>query len=385
VIFPVGKRLVFVGGGHAHLTSLKDLSAFTKRGHEVVLISPSPYHYYSGMGPGMLSGIYRPWEVRFHIKKLVEHQGATFIKDKAIKIDPGRRLLFLSSGEKMNYDIVSFNTGSEVPFESLIPTPGENVVTVKPVVNLLKAQHIILEAIRNNKALNFVVVGGGPAGVEISANLWRLVNENHGKGEITLIGGKRLLGDAPGKVRRLALESLTRRGLKIVEGTYVKAIENGVVSLSDGRGVAFDMTFVAIGIRPSSLFLDSGLPTAADGGLLVNAHLQSIAYPNIFGGGDCISLEGYSLAKVGVYAVRENPILYHNLLSALEGGKMMTFEPQKHFLLIFNMGDGQGIFWKKNWAWGGRFAFLLKDYIDRAFMRKFQVSGELDEKFDRIE
>jgi NADH dehydrogenase FAD-containing subunit len=385
VIFPVGKRLVFVGGGHAHLTSLKDLSGFTKHGHEVVLITPSPYHYYSGMGPGMLSGIYRPWEVRFHIKKLAEQQGATFIKDKVVKIDPNRRLLFLSSSEKVNYDIVSFNTGSEVPVESLILTPGENVVTVKPVVNLLKAQHIILEAIRKNKALNFVVVGGGPAGVEISANLWRLLNENHGNGKITLIGGKRLLGDAPGKVRHLALESLTRRGLKIVEGTYVKAIENGVVSLSDGREVVFDLTFVAIGIRPSSLFLDSGLPTAADGGLLVNSYLQSVAYPNIFGGGDCISLVGHSLAKVGVYAVRENPILYHNLLSALEGGKMIPFEPQKHFLLIFNMGDGRGIFWKKNWAWKGRLAFLLKDYIDRKFMRNFQVSGELDERFDSIE
>jgi NADH dehydrogenase FAD-containing subunit len=385
VIFSVGKRLVFVGGGHAHLTSLKHVSGFKKRGHEVVLISPSPYHYYSGMGPGMLSGIYRPWEVRFHIKKLAEHQGATFIKDKVIKIDPGRHLLFLSSGESVSYDIVSFNTGSEVPVESLVPTPGENVVTVKPVVNLLKAHHIILEAIGSNKALNFVVVGGGPAGVEISANLWRLLNENHGKGEITLIGGKRLLGDAPGKVRRLVLESLTRRGVKIIEGTHVKAVKNGTVSLSDGREVAFDLTFIAIGIRPSSLFLDSGLPAAADGGLLVNSYLQNVAFPNIFGGGDCISLEGHSLAKVGVYAVRENPILYHNLLSSLEGWKMKAFEPQKHFLLIFNMGDGQGIFWKKNWAWGGRLAFLLKDYIDRTFMRKFQVSGELDERFDSIE
>jgi len=381
----VGKRLVFVGGGHAHLTSLKDLSRFRKRGHEVVLISPSPYHYYSGMGPGMLSGIYRPWEVRFHIKKLAERQGATFIKDKVIKIDPGRHLLFLSSGESVSYDIVSFNTGSEIPVESLITTQRENIVTVKPVVNLLKARHIILGAITSNKALNFVVVGGGPAGVEISANLWRLLNENQGKGEITLIGGKRLLGDAPGKVRHLALESLTRRGLKIVEGTYVKAIENGVVGLSDGRKVAFDLTFVAIGIHPSSLFMDSGLPTAVDGGLLVNSYLQSVAYPNIFGGGDCISLEGHSLAKVGVYAVRENPLLYHNLLSALEGGKMMTFKPQKYFLLIFNMGDGQGIFWKKNWVWEGRLAFLLKDYIDRRFMRNFQVSGELDERFDKME
>ena len=49
----MGKKLVFVGGGHAHLTSLKNLSAFRKRGHDVFLVGPSPYHYYSGMGPGM--------------------------------------------------------------------------------------------------------------------------------------------------------------------------------------------------------------------------------------------------------------------------------------------------------------------------------------------
>jgi NADH dehydrogenase FAD-containing subunit len=107
-----------------------------------------------------------------------------------------------------------------------------------------------------------------------------------------------------------------------------------------------------------------------------------VAYPDIFGGGDCISLEERSLAKVGVYAVRQNPILFHNLLAALEGGKMAVFKPQKDFLLIFNMGNGQGIFWKKNWVWENRFAFLLKDYIDRRFMRTFQVSGELGEKND---
>ena len=107
--------------------------------------------------------------------------------------------------------------------------------------------------------------------------------------------------------------------------------------------------------------------------------------PRFLGGGDCVSLEGNTLAKVGVYAVRENRILFHNLLAVLEGGKMEVFKPQKEFLLIFNMGDGKGIFWKKNWVWESRLAFLLKDYIDRKFMRTFQVSGELDEKSEVIE
>jgi len=381
----VGKHLVLVGGGHAHLTSLKALLTFKNRGHQVTLISLSPYHYYSGMGPGLLSGIYQPWEVRFHVKRLAENQGATFIKDKVIKIDPDQKLLLLSSGETVTYDVVSFNTGSEVPMESLTASPGENVMPVKPIINLLKIRRFLIEAIKENKVMNLVVIGGGPAGTEISANLWRLFQENRGKGKITLLGGRRLLGDAPDKVRSLVLNSLVDRGVTVIEGTYAKAIDSGVVTLSDGRKVFFDVALVAIGTRPPSLFRDSGLPTSADGGLLVNAHLQCVRYADIFGGGDCVSLEGQSLARVGVYAVRENPILYHNLLAALEGGNMLTFEPQKFFLLILNMGNGQGIFWKKNRVWKSRLAFLFKNYIDRKFMRKFQTSGELNEQNDSDE
>ena len=188
------------------------------------------------------------------------------------------------------------------------------------------------------------------------------------------------MGDAPGKVRSLVLNSLAGRGVNVIEGAYAKTIGNGIVTLSDGRKVLLDLALVAIGTRPPSLFRDSGLPTSADGGLLVSPRLQSVRYADIFGGGDCISLEGHSLPRVGVYAVRENPILRHNLLAALEGTSLLTFEPQRFFLLILNMGNGQGIFWKKNRVWKSRLAFLLKDYIDRKFMRKFQVSGELSEQ-----
>ena len=381
----MGKRVVFVGGGHAHLTSLKNLPRFGQRGHRATLISSSPYHYYSGMGPGMLSGIYHPRQARFHVKKLAEDRGATFIQGKVIGVDPLQRLLSLDSGEKIGYDLVSFNTGSEVPLEALARVPAGNLFPVKPVLNLLLARQAIRQAIRGNGVLHFVVVGGGPAGVEVAGNLLRLLHESRGKGEIALIAGKGLLGDAPAKVQRLARESLTRRGVEVIEGSHVKAVEKGRVTLDDGRRFDTDFAFIAVGIQLRTLFRDSGIPVGPDGGLLVNSSLQSVAHPDIFGGGDCISLEGNPLAKVGVYAVRENPVLYHNVLAALEKGKMEAFTPQKEFLLILNMGNGRGIFWKKNWIWEGRLAFLLKDYIDRKFMRTFQISGELDEQSGNIE
>jgi NADH dehydrogenase FAD-containing subunit len=379
----MGKHLVLVGGGHAHLTVLSNLARYIERGHSVTLIGPSPYHYYSGMGPGLLSGIYRPQDVRFHVKKMAEERGAVFIEDKVVRISPVERILALQSGKQVVYDIVSFNTGSEVPLSGLVSEPQGNIVPVKPVLNLLLARRLITPLLKK-KPMNFIVAGGGPAGVEVTANLWRLVNENRGKAAIRLIAGRKLLAGLPEKVRSLALRSLTDRGIAVTEETHVRTMTPEEIRLTDGSSHPFDVAFMALGVQPSRLFVDSGIPTGPDGGLLVNSFLQSVAHPEMFGGGDCVSFAEQPLAKVGVYAVRQNPILLHNLLAALEGREMKAFMPQKDYMLIFNMGNGRGILWKKSFVWQGRLAFLLKDYIDRKFMRKFQVTGEAEEKEQEV-
>jgi len=375
----MGKHLVFIGGGHAHLTALVRLKEYIQRGHKVTLISPSPHQYYSGMAPGMLSGIYRPQEVRFHVRKLAEDRGAEFIGDSVNAFHPRERVLSLKSGGKIPYDVASFNTGSEVPAEKFLSAKMENVFPVKPVIHILSGRRFILNA-PPGSLKRLLVVGGGPAGVELTANLSRLLQGRKDSGKILLIGGTRLLSGYEEKVRVLASNFYRARGIEVLEGTHVKEFSGNGVTLQDGRSLRFDAAFLAMGIRPSPIFKESGVPVGEGGELLVDSLLRSPAYPEIFGGGDCIALEGARLAKVGVYAVRQNPILFHNLMAALEGGSMQPFFPQKDFLAILNMGYGRGILWRKGFVWEGRLAFLLKDYIDRSFMKKFQVSGELDEE-----
>ena len=375
----MGKHLVFVGGGHAHLTALVRLKEYIRRGHKVTLISPSPYQYYSGMAPGMLSGIYRPQEVRFHVRKLAEDRGAEFIADAVTALHPRERVLSLKSGEKVPYDVASFNTGSEVPAEKYLSLRAENVFPVKPVIHFLSGRRFILNAPAGSLK-RFLVVGGGPAGVELAANLSRLLQERKDAGKIILIGGTRLLSGYEEKVRSLASQFFRVHGIEVLEKTHVKDFRRNEATLQDGRSLEFEAAFLAVGIRPAPLFKESGLPVGEGGELLVDSYLRSPAYPEIFGGGDCIALQGARLAKVGVYAVRQNPILFHNLLAALEGGLLQPFIPQKDFLAILNMGYGRGILRSGGWVYEGRLAFLLKDYIDRSFMKKFQVSGELEEK-----
>jgi NADH dehydrogenase FAD-containing subunit len=227
--------------------------------------------------------------------------------------------------------------------------------------------------------VTLAVIGGGPAALELACNLWRLVREERGKARIMVLGGKKFLGRFPERLRQMALTSLTSRAMEVVEGAYVTRSDGGVAVLSDGRSFSFDCVLVAMGVKPPQLFQASGLPTDEEGGLSVNQYLQTAAYPEVFGGGDCIGFTPRRLDKVGVYAVRENPVLAHNLLAALGGGSLTPFVPQHSYLLIFNLGDGTGIFYRNNMVWKGRLAFRLKSFIDRQFMRKFQVSGELSE------
>lgn len=373
----MGRRLVIVGGGHAHLTALLRLSEFTGQGHRVTVISPDPHHYYSGMGPGMLSGLYRPRQLRINVRKMAEERGAVFIEESAVRIEAGIRTVLLESGRSVGYDVASFNTGSGVSMDSAATVSGR-VIPVKPIVNLYRARREILGEL-DLRELKLTVAGGGAAGVEIAANLWRLVQQGRHGAEITLIGGGRLLGRFPDRVRSLALRSLEQRDIRVLEGVRVSGVEEGRTVLSDGSVLRHDFAFLAMGVSPSGIFADSGLATGEDGGLLVDSFLRCTAYPEIHGGGDCVSLEGNPLAKVGVYAVRQGPVLFHNLMAALEGGEPRRFDPGGPYLLIMNMGDGTGIMWKKELVQEGRAAFLLKDYIDRRFIRKFQVSGEQGE------
>jgi len=371
----MGKHLVLAGGGHAHLTLLDRLTEITAEGHRVTVIGPSPYHYYSGMGPGMLGGLYTPVQIRFATEQIVIRGGGTFLPDKVVRIDPERRRLFLAGGETMAYDLLSVNVGSFVP-DTLRSGPGQDIFSVKPIENLLAARQRILRKLTadDTAVVTVAVVGGGPAAAEIAGNARDLAPAGDRSGlAVRLLAGDGLLKGFPEAVRRRVGRVLTRRGVTIEESGFVRKAETGRVIRADGRDLAADIILLAPGIKPSPLFVDSGLPAGPDGGLRVNACLQCPAYPEIFGGGDCVYFEPAPLPKVGVYAVRQNPVLFDNLRSSLAGTELKPFHPGGDYLLIFNLGGRVGVLHKGRLTIGGRLAFRLKDGIDRRFMARFQI------------
>ena len=88
------QHLVLAGAGHAHMVTMAGISDIKSLGHEVTVIGPSDYHYYSGMGPGMLGSGYEPDDIRFAVRRTIEAQGGTFIRDAIAGVDPDSREVY---------------------------------------------------------------------------------------------------------------------------------------------------------------------------------------------------------------------------------------------------------------------------------------------------
>ncbi len=372
------KHLVLIGAGHAHLETIAALGELVSDGYDVTVINPGTYQYYSGMGPGMLGGFYKPGEVRFNIRRMVESRGARFEDAAVVRIDADNRTLELSTRESVPYDVLSCNVGSEIDCRSL-DTSGSRIITVKPVEHLFRAHCAIRNELQSH-TVRIVVIGAGPAGVEMAANSIALGNGSPNNPDVTLVTRGKLLMRFPPRVQRKARKKLEESGVRTIENARVVNNTDRRIELDGLPPIPFDYAFVATGTKPPSLFIDSHIPCGDTGGLLVGNSLNSPSYPEVFGGGDCIDFEARRLVKVGVYAVRENPILKANLRRTLERKPLLEFKPQKVYHLILNMGDGTGISWRRPFLISGKPAFRLKDTIDGKFMRRFQESGEPAEK-----
>ena len=111
-----------------------------------------------------------------------------------------------------------------------------------------------------------------------------------------------------------------------------------------------------------------------EGYFKVNDFLQSTSHPNVFAGGDCITMESYGKGfppKAGVYAVREGPFIAKNINAYIRGEPLHQYVPQKGFLALLMTGDGISLGTKYGIAFSGKWVWELKDYIDSSFMKLF--------------
>lgn len=222
------------------------------------------------------------------------------------------RKFVLEEGGTVPYDAASVCLGSEVPRNGFEKSEA-GAVRVKPIEYTGEVRHRLL-SFEEGCASKVLVVGGGAAGCEVTANTLALLDRLGLEGEVTIAErGGSLLAEAPKKAREQIFGFLTAKGARVLTNTPVTSFSSGAAWTRDGHEIPCDVPVLATGFSPPDVFRASSLTTGQDGDLWVDQNLRSVNHRCLFGSGDCISYRGEALPKLGVFAVRQGPILFHSL------------------------------------------------------------------------
>ncbi|HKJ69437.1 MAG TPA: FAD-dependent oxidoreductase [bacterium] len=363
-------QLVLVGAGHAHLHLAGNAETFLARNIRPLLIDPGKF-WYSGMATGMLGGMYTADQDTVDPGRLITRHGGDFLRDRVKSINPSHKSVSLASGKVIPYDVLSLNIGSKVNLGPLSEF-RDILWTVKPIRNLWQLRQYLLERDSGgseNKPFTITVVGGGSTGCESAANLQALTVRYNLPARVHLISREdRLLPNKPEGAADKLRRRLSERGITITLSCAISYIDDRCIRSADNREFSSDITVAATGLRARTLIRQNN----ADTGIRVRSTLQSLENDTIFAAGDCASLEGYQLPKLGVFGVRQAPILLQNIQRFFAGSPLLEYVPQKRYLSILNLGDGTALAIRGRLYWMGTMSQLLKNYLDNRFLRRYQ-------------
>jgi pyridine nucleotide-disulfide oxidoreductase family protein len=358
------RHLVLLGGGHANLHVLEALATRRFPDVRVTLVSPHRLQFYSGMLPGWISGQYLLEECVIALDRLAKAAGAKLLCTSARAVDPGSRRVRLANGDELDYDLLAIDVGSDIRNEHLRCASGR-LTPVRPLHDFVERYRVFS---RHGKTQPMVVIGGGMGGIEIACAL-RVASGY--RAEITLLAGCE--GVVPtrneGLKKRLRHE-MKACGVTVLDEDALRVDDIGIET-SGGRRLAALFVVLATGPQPSALLKNSGLPLDAAGYLLVDASLRSTGHPAVFAAGDCASLPFNGIARSGVYAVRQGPVLAHNLRATLTGGPLQPFRPQRRVLSLIATGPHHAVAAWGRWSCSGKWLWWWKRDIDRKFVRRF--------------
>lgn len=364
-------RVLFLGAGHAHHHALAHISDYLAAGCEVTLVADGPF-WYSGMATGMLGGVYRPQELQINVADLVERGGGRHIDARVALVLAQQRRVRLENGEVLSYDLLSVALGSVV--ESPLPAADPTMVyLVKPLARLWQLRQKLERSVMSapRVPLRVVVIGGGHSACEVAANAHTLIAGLGGYPRVTVIAGDAFLAQSTRRARLQVTSTFARRGITIVTGRALRIGINNV-EVAGGAPIPSDVAVITTGLSASPVLSSSGLACDEGGALTVDQFLRSPTDPRVFGGGDVITFNGSALPRLGVFAVRQGPVLHHNLLATVRGLTLRPFCPQRRWLSIMNLGERMGVATWGPLTWSGRLAWRLKDHIDRRFIDHYR-------------
>ncbi|SHF19748.1 selenide, water dikinase [Microbulbifer donghaiensis] len=370
--YPNYQDIVLVGGGHAHAIVLQMWAMNPLPGARLTLVSPQVQTPYSGMLPGLVAGHYRLDETHIDLVRLCRAAGARFVQACAHRIDPAARKVSLLGRPDLEYDVVSLDVGA-TPAREL---PGsELAIPIKPIGHFYRYWQQLQRRVQKTRApVKLGVVGGGAGGCELAMAMAHALEEQvySGRVQIHLVhAGAQVPEGYPYLARRLVQRELHKLGVQLHANWPVAAIAEQGLRGENGDTLELDQVLLCTNACAPPWLAGSGLPLDEQGFVSVDEQLRAQGHDNIFATGDVASFAHSPLPKAGVYAVRQGPVLYHNLRATLLGRTLKPYRPQRDFLSLLSCGDKRAVAVRNGAAAVGGMLWRWKNRIDRNFMDRF--------------
>jgi len=337
------KRVVIIGGGFGGLRTAR---ALRRAPVALTLLDRRNHHLFQPLLYQVASAALNPSDIAAPIRRILRRQkNATVLLAEAQTIDTAARRVTLDSGE-IDYDFLVVATGAThsyfghdewEPFAPGLKTIDDALEIRRRVLFAFEAAERESDLERRRVWLNFVVIGGGPTGVELAGAFaeiafhaldrdFRHIDPAAAK-VVLLEGGDRVLPAFSPQSSASALAQLRELGVEVRLGAMVTAIDSSGVSVG-AEHIAAATTVWAAGVTASPLVRSLGVPLDRAGRVLVKRDLSVPEHPEIFVIGDVAAVTGYDgrpVPGVAPAAMQEGDHVARTIVGCLEGRPSQPF------------------------------------------------------------
>ncbi|MFO0952311.1 MAG: NAD(P)/FAD-dependent oxidoreductase [Isosphaeraceae bacterium] len=381
-------HVVILGGGFGGLKAARLLCNAPVR---VTLVDRQNHHLFQPLLYQVATAALNPSDIASPIRRILRRcKNAEVILAEARSVDVPNRKIVLEDGE-LSFDYLILATGATHSYfghdEWATNAPG-----LKTIEDALRIRRRVLYAFeaaerepdpaRRAAWLTFVIVGGGPTGVELSGAVSEIARHALARdfrhidptlaSVVVLEGSPRILHAYPEDLSKSAQKQLERLGVEIHTGRHVTAIDEGGVCLGDLRIEARTVLWAA-GVAASPLSRSLGVPLDRAGKVMVNSDLTLPGSDRVFVIGDLAHLDqdGSPVPGVAPAAMQMGAAAVRNVLATIEGRPREPFRYRdKGSLATIGRASGVADFGRIKLS--GRLAWLAWVFIHRFFLIGFR-------------
>lgn len=337
-------RVVVIGAGFAGLAAVKRLA---RADVDVVLLDRHNYNTFHPMLYQVATAGVDPGDVGHHVRGIVRgDRNVALVVESVAALDADARRVSTERGRSIAYDAAIVSTGARTNYFG-VSGAREHALPLYTLPDAIRLRNRVLSCFETVEAepsladagvLTFVVVGGGPTGVEIAGAMSELFSKvmrddfrrlDVRRARVVLIEmGDHLLGAFRARSREHARRQLLDRGVELRFGERVVAIGPDRASLASGEVIPTRTVVWAAGLQAGELADRLGLERTTDGRVAVRPDLSVPGHPEVFVAGDIAGAsgpDGRLLPQLAQVAIQEGRHAAEMVIRRLDGDGTRSF------------------------------------------------------------